>query len=299
MFEGCTLEHIDVGPVVLRVRHGGAGPAVVLLHGHPCTHATWHEVAVALADQFTVVCPDLRGYGGSGVPADQPEHAQMSKKAMAGDVVSLMHRLGHRRFAVVGHDRGALVGFRLALDHPEAVSHLVNIGGPPAYDALRLADERFARKWWHWFFLGQTEKPAEEFINRDPDAWYGGKPDHCADEVFSEYRTARHDPRVVHAMCEDYRAGLTADRRDDEADKAAGRKINCPILVVWGKHDDLPDLYGDPAEPWHDWATDVHSRELDAGHHVQEERSAELTETLKFFLQETARRGMLAHPTDH
>ncbi|MFJ9721123.1 hypothetical protein ACIRP3_00005 [Streptomyces sp. NPDC101209] len=123
---------------------------------------------------------------------------------------------------------------------------------------------RAVRLGWHWFFLGQTEKPAEKFINRDPHAWYGGLPDHCAAEMFSDYLAARRDPKVVHAVCEDYRAGLTVDRRDDEKDKTTGHKLQCPVLVTWGKHDDLPDLYGDPAAPWHEWATDVQARELDA-----------------------------------
>ncbi|MFC7640978.1 alpha/beta fold hydrolase [Streptosporangium lutulentum] len=130
MFDDFAFDHIDVGPVTLRVRHGGSGPAVVLLHGHPHTHATWHKVAPALAEHFTVVCPDLRGYGRSTVPADEPEHAQMSKRAMADDVVALMHALGHHEFAVVGHDRGSYVAFRLTMDHPESVRAFVNIGGP-------------------------------------------------------------------------------------------------------------------------------------------------------------------------
>jgi haloacetate dehalogenase len=285
MFNGFALDFIDIGPVTLRVRHGGSGPAVVLLHGHPHTHVTWHKVAPALAEHFTVVCPDLRGYGRSTVPVDEPEHAQMSKRAMADDVVALMRTLGHREFAVVGHDRGSYAAFRLAMDHPELVRAFVNIGGPPIGEVLDRAGEVFARLWWHWFFLGQTKKPAERVINCDPDGWYGDKSDRVADEAFEDYRAARRDPQTVHAMCEDYRAGLTVDRRDDAADKAAGKKITCPMLVVWGRHDDLPELYdGDPVAPWQTWAADVRGCEIDAGHSVQEDNPEALLDVLASFL---------------
>ncbi|MEV4223287.1 alpha/beta hydrolase [Nonomuraea sp. NPDC049725] len=285
MFNGFTLDHVDVGPVTLRVRHGGSGPALVLLHGHPRTHATWHKVAPALAERFTVVCPDLRGYGRSTVPADEPEHAQMSKRAMAGDVATLMRTLGHQEYAVVGHDRGSYAGFRLTMDHPGRVRAFVNIGGPPIGEVLDRAGATFARLWWHWFFLGQTDKPADEVINRDPDRWYGDQPGHVADEAWQDYRAARRDPRTVHAMCEDYRAGLTVDRRDDAADKAAGRRIGCPVLVVWGRHDDLPELYdGDPAAPWQAWAADVRGCEVDAGHSVQEDNPEALLAAIVPFL---------------
>ncbi|RJL23030.1 alpha/beta hydrolase [Bailinhaonella thermotolerans] len=285
MFDGFVLDHIDVGAVTLRVRYGGAGPAVVLLHGHPHTHVTWHKVAPALAERFTVVCPDLRGYGRSTVPPDEPEHAQMSKRAMAGDVVALMRALGHREFAVVGHDRGSYAAFRLAMDHPGLVRALVNIGGPPIGEVLDRAGETFARLWWHWFFLGQTDKPAEPLINRDPDAWYADKPDRVSPEAREDYRAARRDPATVHAMCEDYRAGLTVDRRHDAADKAAGRKVACPVLVLWGARDDLPLLYGgDPAAPWRTWADQVEGREVDAGHSVQEDAPGALVALLVPFL---------------
>ncbi|MGW3360908.1 alpha/beta fold hydrolase [Streptomyces bungoensis] len=286
-FEDFTLDHIDVGPAVVRVRHGGTGPAVVLLHGHPCTHMAWQKLAPLLAEHFTVVCPDLRGYGGSTVPADQPDHVQMSKRSLARDVLALMGELGHQRFAVVGHDRGSCVGFRLAMDHPEAVRALVNIGGPPIGDALASADAAFARSWWHWFFLGQTEKPAEDVINRDPDAWYGGQPAYVSDAAFADYRAARRDPLTVHAMCEDYRAGLTVDRRADDADRAAGRKLACPVLVVWGTDDDLEELYGDPVAAWKDWVADLGGCAVQAGHSVQEENPAALGDALVPFLLRT------------
>lgn len=161
MFEGFQLDRTTVGEVVLRVRHGGSGPPVVLLHGHPRTHATWHRVAPLLVGRFTVVCPDLRGYGRSSTPPTTADHAPYSKRMMAADVVGLMRFLGHDRFAVVGHDRGTYVAQRLAMDHPGAVTHLVVLDGVPIGEALARADARFAQLWWHWFFLGQTATPAE------------------------------------------------------------------------------------------------------------------------------------------
>ncbi|WP_232344307.1 alpha/beta fold hydrolase [Actinoplanes awajinensis] len=172
MFDGFRLEHVDLGEVSVRVRYGGAGTPVVLLHGHPRTHTTWHRVAPLLAERHLVVAPDLRGYGGSTLPPDEPRHAQSSKRAMALDVVRLMARLGHQRFAVVGHDRGAPVAFRTAMDRPDLVSHLVVMDSLPLVEHLERTDATFAQAWWHWWFLGQTDKPAERVICADPHAWY-------------------------------------------------------------------------------------------------------------------------------
>src|SRR5690242_19325470 len=166
MFDGFQLDRVDVGEVTLRVRYGGEGEPVVLLHGHPRTHTTWHRVAPQLAGSFFVVCPDLRGYGQSTLPPDAPGHAQSSKRAMAGDVVALMRYLGHDRFSVVGHDRGALVAFRTAMDHPDDVEWLVVMDGLPVIEHLERLNEAFVRTWWHWWFLGQTDKPTEAVHQR-------------------------------------------------------------------------------------------------------------------------------------
>jgi haloacetate dehalogenase len=170
VFGGFELEMVETGDVTLRLRHGGEGPAVVLLHGHPRTHATWHRVAPRLAASHTVVCPDLRGYGQSTAPPDAPRHEQASKRAMATDVIALMAALGHESFAVVGHDRGAYAALRTALDHPSAVSQLVIMDAVPIAEALERTDWRFAADWWHWWFFAQTEKPAERIISADPEA---------------------------------------------------------------------------------------------------------------------------------
>ncbi|MGA5299277.1 alpha/beta fold hydrolase [Nucisporomicrobium flavum] len=280
MFEGFTLEYVDVGGVTLRVRHGGSGPPLVLLHGHPRTHVTWQHVAPALADRYTVVCPDLRGYGRSSKPPAGDDFSGYSKRAMAGDVVALMRHLGHERFAVGGHDRGCYVAMRVALDFPAAVTHLAVLDGVPIGEALSRADARFAQLWWHWFFLGQTAKPAERVIGADPAAWYR-LPDH----VPPEERDAILDPATVHAMCCDYRAGLRADRAADDADKAAGRRIACPVLFAWSTRDDLELLYGDPPAIWKQWADDVEGVPIDSGHHMAEENPAALTAALRGLLR--------------
>jgi haloacetate dehalogenase len=281
MFADFTLDHVDVGEVTLRVRHGGSGPPVVLLHGHPRTHVTWQHVAPALAAAgHTVVCPDLRGYGRSSKPPAGEDFAGYSKRAMARDVVTLMAKLGHERFAVAGHDRGCYVAMRLALDHAAVVSHLAVLDGVPIGEALSRADARFAALWWHWFFLGQTAQPAERVINADPQAWYA-----LGDSVPPEEREAIYDPATVHAMCCDYRAGLRADRAADDADRAAGRRITCPTLFAWSTRDDMVELYGDPLGIWQDWATDVQGVPIDSGHHMAEENPAALTTALRALLR--------------
>ncbi|MGH3277655.1 MAG: alpha/beta fold hydrolase [Trebonia sp.] len=218
MFDGFQLERVDVGEVTLRVRYGGTGEPVVLLHGHPRTHTTWHRVASRLAQTFFVVCPDLRGYGQSTLPPDAPGHAQSSKRAMAGDVAVLMRHLGRDRFSVVGHDRGALVASRAAMDYRAAVERLVVMDSLPVTEHLERLNEAFVRTWWHWWFLGQTEKPAEAFISADPGRWYRTPPsaqmgagNHA--DVWAAFR----DPAVVHGMREDCRAGLRVDRAHEEA----------------------------------------------------------------------------------
>jgi haloacetate dehalogenase len=283
-FEEFTLERIDADGVELRVRYGGSGPPLLLLHGHPRTHATWHKVAPLLADRFTVVCPDLRGYGESAKPPTTPDHEPYSKRAMAGDCVALMRALGHERFAVAGHDRGAYVAIRTALDHSPAVSALIVMDAVPIGEALARCDARFAADWWHWFFFAQTAKPAERIINADPDVWYQATSEHMEPEAWADYQNAIHNPETVHAMMEDYRAGLGIDRAHDDADRAAGRRITCPTLVLWAAKDDMEELYGDPLAVWRDWAADLRGRRLDCGHHIAEEAPADLADAVAAFL---------------
>ncbi|HET6815770.1 MAG TPA: alpha/beta hydrolase [Mycobacteriales bacterium] len=287
MFDGFALDHVDVGEATLRVRYGGNGPAVLLLHGHPRTHATWHRVAPLLARTHTVVCPDLRGYGRSSKPPTTADHAPYSKRAMAGDCAALMSALGQDRFAVAGHDRGCYVAFRLAMDHPERIDAFVPMDGVPIGTALARCDATFARAWWHWFFLGNPDARADEVINRDPDWWYRteSKRTEMDPEAWEDFVAAVRDPATVRAMCEDYRAGLTVDRAHDEADRAADRRVTAPTLVMWAAQDDMEDLYGDPVEIWRDWATSVEGVRIDCGHHIAEEAPEQFVEALLPFLE--------------
>lgn len=261
---------------------------MLLLHGHPRTGSTWHRVAPLLVNAgFEVVAPDLRGYGRSRGPAPSADHAPHSKRAVAGDMAQLMSALGHDGFFVVGHDRGSLVALRLALDHAHRVAGLVVIDGLPVTEHLRRVDARFATAWWHWFFFAQPDTP-ERVINADPDAWYEGDEARMGAENYAEWREAVHDPEVVRAMLEDYRAGLTVDRAHEEADRQAGRRLTMPVLSLWSLRDDLEQLYGDPRVIWRDWAEDVAGQGIDSGHHVAEEAPVELAEVLIRFLSRSA-----------
>ena len=285
MFEGFELEMIGLPNATLRVRHGGSGSPVLLLHGHPRTHATWHRVAPLLAQDHTVVCPDLRGFGGSSKPADTPDHAGSSKRAKANDGVALMRHLGYERFAVVGHDRGAYTAFRMALDHPGQVSRLVVLDAVPILEALERCDAKFATLWWHWFFFAQPEKP-EQAILANLDKWYGADAARASmePEAFDDYHTAINDPATVHTMIEDYRAGLGIDRSHDEADRAAGRQVTCPTLVGWSLKDDMETLYRDVLAVWKLWTSNLQGFSINCGHHMAEEAPEELAEHLASFL---------------
>jgi pimeloyl-ACP methyl ester carboxylesterase len=193
---------------------------------------------------------------------------------MAHDVLALMRLLGHQRFAVVGHDRGSYVAMRLAMDQPQAVTALIVLDSIPILEALERTNARFATAWWHWFFLAQPRKP-EQAILADPEAWYGGDPEIMGADNYADYLLAIRDPATVQAMIEDYRAGLGVDREADEADRAAGRRISCPTLVLWSAHDDLQDLHGDILGIWRPWTTTLTGGPIDSGHHVAEEAPKE------------------------
>jgi haloacetate dehalogenase len=204
---------------------------------------------------------------------------------MAADIVALMRHLGQERFAVVGHDRGALVAYRMAMDFPRNVTRLAVLDAVPVGEALARADARFAQAWWHWFFLGQTAKPAERLINADPGAWYQATAEHMGEEAFADLQAALHDPATVHAMCEDYRAGLGVDRAADDADRILQHKISCPVLFAHATADDMYKLYEDPVAIWRTWATGpVVAAPIESGHHMAEEAPRRLASVLGDFL---------------
>ncbi|MFJ9777090.1 alpha/beta fold hydrolase [Kitasatospora sp. NPDC101157] len=281
MFTGFDLTHITVNGVTLRVRHGGDGPAVLLVHGHPRTHTTWHRVAPLLAQEYTVVCPDLRGYGQSTKPPTDETHTPYSKREMANDLVALMKALGHDRYHLVGHDRGGYAAMRLALDHPAAVSHYTALDVVPIGEALSRCDANFATRWWHWFFRAQPFPLPETAISGALDQWYPDPPEHMGTESWLDFQESLKDPRTIRAMCEDYRAGLGIDRQHDEADRAADRRITCPVHVLWATESDLPLLYEDIEEAWRPWVQgELQVEPLKSGHHIAEDAPEELAHTL-------------------
>jgi haloacetate dehalogenase len=283
MFEGFELSTVDLGAVSVRVRRGGSGPPLLLLHGHPQTHVMWHRVAPALAERFTVIAPDLRGYGDSSKPASTADHAPYAKRAMAADQIALMRHFGFERFSVAGHDRGGRVAYRLALDHPEIVERLAVLDILPTGEHFWRTDQAFAQSYFHWFFLAQPFDLPERLIGGDPDAFYLRRSrDQFAPEALAEYRRAFHDPATIHAMCEDYRAAATLDLAADAADRGV-RRIACPVLALWGAEGFVGKHY-DALAIWRDWADDVQGRGLPCGHYLAEEApEATLAEFLGFF----------------
>ena len=287
MFDGFAESRIDTGEAEIHVRHGGSGPPLLLLHGYPQTHAMWHRIAPRLAEAFSVVAPDLRGYGRSSKPATTDDHEPYSKRAMARDQVALMHSLGHERFAVCGHDRGARCAYRLALDHPDRVTALAVLDIIPTADVFRRLDRYFALSAWHWFFLAAPHDLPERMIAADPDAFHLRGGGHVfASEALDDYRRSFRDPDCIHAMCEDYRAGATLDVAHDEADRAT-RRIDCPTLVLWGTRGSVARVDG-VLDVWREWADDVRGRALDSGHFLAEEAPDATCDELLSFVQEVA-----------
>jgi haloacetate dehalogenase len=286
MFEGFHSETITTTGTTIAVRYSvkRAAPAVLLLHGYPQTHAMWHLIAPKLAEHYTVVCADLRGYGDSGKPASDDTHAPYSKRAMARDQLEVMAHLGFERFAIVGHDRGGRCAYRLALDHPDRLWAVSLLDILPTYEHFARVDLRFALGYYHWFFLAQPADLPERMIAADPEAYFFARAKHLfAPEALAHYQRAIRDPATIHAMCEDYRAAAGIDRRLDEADKVAGTRIACPVQVLWGKRNLLEQCY-DVLSVWREWASSVEGQALDCGHFLAEEAPDATYAAVKDFL---------------
>jgi haloacetate dehalogenase len=284
-FRGFALQTIATPETTIRARIGGRGRPLLLLHGHPQTHAMWHAVASELTAEHTVVCADLRGYGGSGKPATTDDHEPYSKRAMARDMVALMERLGFSHFAVAGHDRGGRVAYRLALDHPDRVERLAVLDIVPTYDMWRRVDKEFGLVDYHWFFLAQPHPFPERLIAAAPEAFYfRGDRSRFHPDALADYLGAVHDAATIHAMCEDYRAGATYDDDADRDDREAGRKIECATHALWAGRDELGRWF-DVLDVWRSWcAGPVSGRPLDCGHFLAEEAPAETgIELSRFF----------------
>jgi haloacetate dehalogenase len=296
VFEGFDTHDVTPnspqGRVRLRVRRAGSGPPLLLLHGHPQTHAMWHKVAPALAERHTVVLMDLRGRGDSQRLPASSDHALYSKRVMAIDAVAVMRHCGFERFDVCAHDRGARVAHRLALDHPQAVSRLMLLDIAPTLAMYEGTTEAFARAYWHWFFLIQPAPTPERAIEADPAAWVleGMGARHAglqafAPEALAEYERCLALPGSATAACEDYRASATIDLDHDRADRAAAKLMQMPLRVLWGAHGTVGKCF-DALALWRACATQVSGRALDCGHYIAEEQPALLLEEMHSFFGE-------------
>ena len=296
MFEGFTDEMVDLGEVQLRVRFGGDGPPLLLIHGHPRTSATWHRVAPRLASAgFTVVCPDMRGYGRSSKPTVRDDHRQQAKRAVADDLAELMTQLDHDHFSVVGHDRGGQVGFRLAMDHPSRVTQLVIVNAVPIIEALERCDALVAERWYEWFFYAHPEL-GERVICADPVAWYRPDAQQMGEENCAELIDVINDPETVRAMLEDYRAGLSVDREADRADRLAGRTIGCPTLFLWSSQGDIEVLFDNPLAIWKAWADNLRGFGVESGAQMAEENPGDLVAALAAFLGDPSEKAVHHEP---
>lgn len=286
MFEGFARETIAANGISLNVRRAGSGPAVLLLHGYPQTHVIWHRVAPALAEHFTVVCPDLRGYGDSDKPASTASHETYSKRTMADDQLELMRALGHRRFHLVGHDRGARVARRLALDHAHAVNRLALLDIIPTADIYTQLDQRRATSVWRYFFLVRPADLPERLIGSEPGFYlrstlgeWAGCSDAITEEALAEYERC-FDPATIHGSCEDYRAGATIDLEHDRADH--NQPIRAPLLLLWS-NSGIGANY-DVLDTWRRQAEHAQGHGLDCGHFLPEERPDAVSAELRAWL---------------
>jgi len=296
LFPGFRSARLPAAAGEVFARIGGAGAPLVLLHGYPRTHVCWHRIAEDLAREHTVVAMDLRGYGASSAPEPDQKHRTYSKRAMAEDVIAAMRALGHERFSIMGHDRGARVAYRLALDRPGNVDRLVLLDIVPTSEVWAHMDAATALKTYHWSFLAQPAPLPETLIAADPvyyvehtlRSWTREKTLDCfAAEALAHYRELLRAPERIRAVCEDYRAGATFDRKLDEADRAAGHKISAPTLVLWGT-DYVGRGGSDPLDIWRSWCADVRGEGIVSGHFLAEENPDATLRTVLPFLRQTS-----------
>jgi haloacetate dehalogenase len=289
LFPGFASHWIDTSAGRIFARAGGAGPPLLALHGYPQTHVTWHRVAPILAERFTVIVPDLPGYGWSAAPKPDAEHAPYTKRAMAQAMIEVMQALGHVRFRLAGHDRGGRVGYRLALDHPGRLEKAAVLDIVPTWEMWTTMDGKGAMRAWHWQFLAQPHplpelllgKAANEYFDLLAANWQR-KAGAFDDRALAHYRASFTDPARIHASCEDYRAGQSTDFQHDDTDRKAGKKIACPLLVLWGNTGAVSQK--SPLETWREWASDVRGGPIESGHFLCEENPQATARALLEFL---------------
>ena len=289
MFAGFERKQITTAGATINVVTGGKGAPVLLLHGYPQTHVMWHKIAPRLANDFSVVLPDLRGYGDSSKPPEGDDHFGYSKRATAQDQVEVMEQLGFTQFAVVGHDRGGRVGHRLAMDHPQRVTKLAVLDIAPTHKLYNNVSKAFATLYYHWFFLIQPAPMPETLIANSAEFYLNSllgigrlKPHAITHEAFAEYLRCFRDPATIHATCEDYRAAASIDLVHDEADM--DRKVICPLLALWGEKGVMHRMY-DVVAVWRERALNVSGKALPCGHFLAEEAPEETLSELRNFLR--------------
>ena len=295
MFEQFERGDITIAGNTIHYVRGGSGPALLLLHGHPQTHVIWHKVAATLARHFTVIAADLRGYGDSGKPAGLPDHSNYSKRTMAAELVALMAQLGHDEFDLMGHDRGGRVAYRMALDHPHQVRRLVVLDIAPTLAMYEQTGREFATRYYHWFFLIRPAPLPELLIGGHPGVYLesaiGGGSAGLAPftpAAYAEYLRCISDPATIHGICEDYRASASIDLEHERADLAAGHKIRCPMLVLWGADGVVGQCF-EPLQEWRRLAARVDGKALPCGHYIPEQAPQQLLdEALPFLLAPVA-----------
>ena len=290
MFEGFTKQRIDTGDVDINLVTGGTGEPLLLLHGYPQTHIIWHKVAPVLAERFTLVMPDMRGYGASGKPAGGDGGQNYAKRIMANDQVKVMAALGHHSFSLAGHDRGGRVAYRLALDHPQRVRKLATLDIVPTLEQFETMGKSGSFGSYHWYFLAQPAPFPEELIGANPEYFCRhmidsicATPGAITEQAMQAYLHAFSDPATIRATCEDYRAGYGIDCDIDAADRDAGKRIECPMLAMWGERG-RPHKAQGVIGTWQKWATNLRGKGLDCGHFLPEEAPRETAaELLAFF----------------
>jgi haloacetate dehalogenase len=295
MFSGFERGTVDIDGMPVHYRKsagGGSKPPLLLLHGHPQTHVIWHRIAEPLAERFTVVCADLRGYGDSAKPAPEPGHGNYAKRAMAADAAGLMAHFGFADFFLVGHDRGGRVAHRLAADHPQRVRRLVVLDIAPTLAMYEQTSRAFAQAYYHWFFLIQPAPFPETLLAADPEFYLlhtmGGRSAGLrpfAPEALEEYKRCIRLPGTIRGMCEDYRASATIDLEHDRADIAQGRKLSMPMLALWGAHGVIEKCFA-PLDEWRKVAADVRGHALPCGHYMPEEAPEPVLNELLTFLKD-------------